>query len=240
MPVTSRKRNEIIDANSPLKEALAFRYNFAFAGEEGRIYKATELNAAANEVRSLQIERKGTGPAYPTYLISARRAIFDSVTAQWTLYDGQMTIIADTNQTYGVTFQSMRDPHFRERPRDLMSREPDPREMRYAELSRYIASNERSGSNQDRNKVERALKIAVPFTCIIIALFGAPLATSNQRGGTAYGIAVSLATTVIFLLLVQLTKAIGGNGLIPPDYAAWIPGGIFAFIGLILLVRVRT
>jgi lipopolysaccharide export system permease protein len=88
--------------------------------------------------------------------------------------------------------------------------------------------------------VERALKIAVPFTCIIIALFGAPLATSNQRGGTAYGIAVSLATTVIFLLLVQLTKAIGGNGLIPPDYAAWIPGGIFAFIGLILLVRVRT
>jgi lipopolysaccharide export system permease protein len=77
-------------------------------------------------------------------------------------------------------------------------------------------------------------------TCIIIALFGAPLATSTQRGGSAYGVGVSLATTMIFLLMIQLTRAIGGKGVIPPDLAAWIPGAVFAFIGLILLARVRT
>ena len=88
--------------------------------------------------------------------------------------------------------------------------------------------------------MERALKIAVPVTCIIIALFGAPLATSTQRGGGAYGIAVSLATTMIFLLMIQLTRAIGGKGVIPPDLAAWIPGAIFALMGIVLLARVRT
>ena len=45
---------------------------------------------------------------------------------------------------------------------------------------------------------------------------------------------------MIFLLMIQLTRAIGGKGVIPPDFAAWIPGCIFGTIGLILLARVRT
>jgi len=87
---------------------------------------------------------------------------------------------------------------------------------------------------------DRALKIAIPITCLVIALFGAPLATSTQRGGTAYGIGVSLATTIIFLLMIQLTKAIGGKAIITPDVAAWLPNAMFAVVGLVLLVRVRT
>ena len=79
--------------------------------------------------------------------------------------------------------------------------------------------------------MELAQKIAVPVTCIIIALFGAPLATSTQRGGAAYGIAISLATTVLFLMMIQLTKAVGAKGLIPPYLAAWIPNVIFAIAG---------
>ena len=122
----------------------------------------------------------------------------------------------------------------------MMSRAHLPDEMRYEELSRYIAAMERSGTDVNEWKVERALKIAIPVTCIIIALFGAPLATSNQRGGAAYGIAISLATTVTFLMVVQVTKAIGGTGILPPDVAAWIPNAVFALIGLVLLARVRT
>ena len=92
-----------------------------------------------------------------------------------------------------------------------------------AELTRFIHALERSGGDANVLRVERALKIAIPITCLIIALFGAPLATSTQRGGTAYGIGVSLATTIIFLLMIQLTKAVGGKGVIPPDLAAWLP-----------------
>ena len=84
------------------------------------------------------------------------------------------------------------------------------------------------------------LKLSIPVTCIIIALFGAPLATSTQRGGTAYGVGVSLGTTVVFLMLIQLTKAIGGKGLVPPDFAAWLPNIIFGVVGAWLLSRVRT
>ena len=60
--------------------------------------------------------------------------------------------------------------------------------MRFGELRRFIHSLERSGANVNELKVELSLKIALPVTCLIIALFGAPLATSTQRGGPALGI----------------------------------------------------
>src|SRR5437762_9467114 len=78
--------------------------------------------------------------------------------------------------------------------------------MGFRELGRFIASMERSGADVNELRVERMLKIAIPITCIVILLFGAPLATSTQRGGAAYGVGLSLATTVIFLMLIQLTK----------------------------------
>ena len=112
--------------------------------------------------------------------------------------------------------------------------------MRYGELTRFIAALERSGGDANVLRVERALKIAVPVTCLIIALFGAPLATSTQRGGAAFGVGISLATTVVFLMMIQLTKAVGGKGLINPDLAAWVPNAVFALVGVVLLARVRT
>ena len=110
--------------------------------------------------------------------------------------------------------------HLNERPAEMMAKPPDPHNMRYKEITRFITAMERSGTDASPSRVERALKIAVPVTCIIIALFGAPLATSTQRGGSAYGIAVSLATTMIFLIMIQLTKAVGSKNVIPPDLAA--------------------
>ena len=56
---------------------------------------------------------------------------------------------------------------------------------------------------------------------------------------TAYT-APDLATTVIFLMLIQLTKGIGGKGMIPADLAAWLPSIIFGVVGVILFARVRT
>jgi lipopolysaccharide export system permease protein len=88
--------------------------------------------------------------------------------------------------------------------------------------------------------VDQALKLALPATCLIIALFGAPLAVTSPRAGAAVGIAISLGTTVIFLLFVQITKAIGAGGVINPIVAAWFPNVVFLFGGLVLLAKVRT
>ena len=153
---------------------------------------------------------------------------------------GDLTVVRDTGSVFTISFASARDNQFNVQPIEMLSKPHDPHDMRYQQLSRLIASSERSGGDANPLRIERGLKLAIPATCIIIALFGAPLATSSQRGGGAYGIAVSLATTMIFLLMIQLTRAIGGKGVISPDLAAWVPGAIFGAIGIGLLARVRT
>ena len=238
VPITNSRRNDLLEEDKFRGSTL--RYNFAFQGEYGRVYKIQTLNLATQSLDGLQIERKGTGPEYPTILVAAERARWDSVASLWTLEKGEMKLVADSAPDFSIAFARMIDNRFIEQPHDMMAKPRPPQEMRYEELSRFIQFAERSGSDANKERVERALKIAIPVTCIIIALFGAPLATSTQRGGAAYGIGISLGVTVVFLLMVQLTKAIGAKGLMPPDLAAWVPSAVFAVFGLIMLARVRT
>jgi lipopolysaccharide export system permease protein len=241
MPVTTRMRNELLRDTRITDGQI--RNNFAFASELGRVYKVAQMATDKGTMQAVQIERKGNGPAYPTYLLSAESARYDTSGAEgrrWKLGKGQMNVVSDTGTSFMIQFESGYDTHFNERPQDMMRAPRSPQEMRYKELTRFIAAAERSGTDVNTLRVERMLKIAIPAACLIIALFGAPLATSTQRGGAAYGVAVSLGTTVVFLLSVQLTKGFGAKGIISPDVAAWIPGAAFGIVGLVLLARVRT
>lgn len=237
VPITNSKRADLLgDARF---RADSVRWNFAHASEDGRVYKAGMLDRVRGEIRELQIERRGRGPEYPTYVVTAREATWRPGRG-WALQSGAMYVVPDTSSDVAFTFEQMLDRKLTERPADLMAKPRSPQEMRYNELTRFIVALERSGGDANVLRVERALKIAIPVTCLIIALFGAPLATSTQRGGAAYGIGISLATTIVFLMMIQLTKAVGGKGLIDPDLAAWIPNAVFAVVGLFLLARVRT
>ena len=60
------------------------------------------------------------------------------------------------------------------------------------------------------------------------------------RAGAAVGVAISLGTTVSYLMLINLTRAIGASGLMDPTLAAWVPNILFGLIALVLLVKVRT
>lgn len=215
------------------------RTNFAYASETGRVYKVGYADVRTSRLEAIEIERPGTGPEYPTYVIAAKAGTWDG-TGRWLLTEGVMHVLPDSMSNVTVTFDSLRDRTFVEPPTSLMANPKAPAEMGYRDLGRFIEAMERSGTDVNKLRVERMLKIAIPVTCFIIMLIGAPLATSTQRGGTAYGIGVSLATTVIFLMLLQMTQAIGAGGLIMPELAAWIPGAIFFVIGSILLYRVRT
>ncbi|MGQ0538319.1 MAG: LptF/LptG family permease [Gemmatimonadaceae bacterium] len=218
------------------------RANFAFAAEHGRVYKVTSLNANYGSVQALEIERRGrpADASYPTYVLSAENGAWDAKQKSWTLRQGTLHVLSAVDRNVTFQFDSVRDAQLVERPEELLAVPPAPEEMNYAELGRFIGALERSGGDTRKLRVDRALKLAIPVTCVIIALFGAPLATSTQRGGTAYGIGVSLATTIIFLLLIQLTRAIGGNGLAAPELAAWLPNAVFGLGGIVMVARVRT
>jgi lipopolysaccharide export system permease protein len=236
-PLTNKKRLDILQGNNA--NVSSDRYNFAYAADRGRVYKIGALHLVEPTIEGMEIERKGNGPDYPSYVINASTAKYRTGKG-WLLQKGAMHLLTDSMQNITFSFDSLVDRHFSEPPKQLTLSQKAPTDMGFRELGRFITSMERSGAEVNELRVERMLKIAIPVTCIVILLFGAPLATSTQRGGAAYGVGLSLATTVIFLMLIQLTKGIGGKGMIPADLAAWLPSIIFGVVGVILFARVRT
>lgn len=236
-PHASKRKLDLLETRK--FASTSERYNFAFSGDQGRVYKVGSLHVNNASIDGLVIERRGSGPDYPTYVVTGTNAAY-SPSSRWIIRRGTMHVIPDslTNITY--TFDSLKDRRFVEKPSELTASPKAPQEMDFRELGRFITALERSGSDVNGLRVDRMLKIAIPVTCIVILLFGAPLATSTQRGGAAYGIGISLATTVVFLMLIQLTKAFGAKGFMSPELAAWMPSIVFTVAGLILMKRVRT
>ena len=216
------------------------RFNFVYRGDAGWVYTIRSLDVASRQLKQLMLERQGTGLNYPGLVLTADSASYDDSSRVWRLRRGASRIIASPARQATFNFRTMRLRALNQSPADLLAEPKAPDEMRYAELGRYIDALKRSGNDANKLVVEQALKLALPATCIIIALFGAPLAVTSPRAGAALGVAISLGTTVIFLLFVQITKAIGAGGVINPILAAWIPNVVFLFAALVLLAKVRT
>jgi lipopolysaccharide export system permease protein len=236
-PLANEKRSELLGERE-LRSTSA-RYNFVYRADGGRVYAIRTLNVRQREMQDVQIEREGTGPEFPGYFLTASRAMWRPGTG-WTLAAGTMRLFLGPDREIAFSFDSLRQKAMTERPQDLLIEPKAPEQMRYAELSRYVETLERSGSDAHKLQVERALKIAIPLTCLIIALFGAPLGLTGARSGAAYGVAVSLATTIIFLIMIQISKAVGAGGIIPPLVAAWFPNAVFGAVGVVLFARART
>jgi lipopolysaccharide export system permease protein len=216
------------------------RFNFVYRGDAGWVYTVRSLDVGTRQLKQLMFERQGTGLSYPGLVLTADSASYDDKLQSWRLRNGASRVIAGPGKQATFSFKTMRLKALRQSPADLLAEPKAPDEMRYAELGRYIDALKRSGNDANKLIVDQALKLALPATCIIIALFGAPLAVTSHRAGAAVGVAISLGTTVIFLLLVQITKAIGAGGVINPVVAAWFPNVVFLFAGLVLLAKVRT
>ena len=239
-PVGTLRRAELL-GDRPV-HATSSRYNFVYRADGGWVYAIRQLDTGLGLMQDLILEQEGRGPDNPTIEVAASRATYDARGRRrgWTLRRGAVRYLRGPTEETAFTFDSLRIRALRERPVDLLAEPKSPEEMRYAELGRYINALARSGSDTKKLRVERALKLAVPFTCIVVALFGAPLAVAGPRTGTAWGVAVSLGTTFVFLLLVQLTKAIGAGGVLPPLFAAWLPNLLFGGAAAWLLRRART
>jgi lipopolysaccharide export system permease protein len=242
-PGASARRAELLGDKTARPTGSRFT-PFVYRADSGWVYsiRSLELRESGAEMRDPIMEREGTGEEYPTILVAAQRATYDTARATrgWKLNKGAVRYLLGPDRETTFKFEGLKIAMLRESPTALLAEAKAPDEMRYVELGRYVDALSRSGSDTRKLRVERALKLAVPFACIIIALFGAPLAISTPRSGMAWGVAVCLATTFVDLLMFQLSKAVGAGGALPPTFAAWVPNLIFGAGGVWLWRKART
>lgn len=235
-PVTLERRAELMGERRAVTSGP--RMNFVYQTEREGLLTARRLDAAAGQLSGLVLERNAT-EREPGLHRTADVAVWTERNG-WMLRNGWIrTLHADGRETT-TRFDSLRLAGLRETPEELMGEPKDAELMRYAEMQRFITAVERSGGDSRPLRVEQAQKLAIPVAVVIIMLFGAPLVTSNARGGAAYGVGISLATTIIYMLMFRVGRALGASGAVDPIVAAWAPNALFLVAGLLLLSRVRT
>ena len=81
---------------------------------------------------------------------------------------------------------------------------------------------------------------AAPFSVIVMALVGMPLAISFGRKTTVLALCAAVVVSLLFWLVSGGFQQLGEHALLPPAVAAWTPVVIFAGGALYFISRVRT
>jgi lipopolysaccharide export system permease protein len=237
VPLSKRKASAILEQRNIVRE---WRSDFVYQTEDGLLLAVQRLETLRPRMSGIGIHHPGRGADSVALHAEVDRAMWVSDAARWDFENGTLRRIWPDGTQSSSRFTKLRIPGLIERPDQLMEEVRDPEELTYDELERQARIVERGGGKSGELRTKKEQKLAIPVATFVIILLGTPLATSAKRGGAAYGIGISLGTTIAYVLLLRVAGAFGAAGVIPPVWAAWIPNALFAAAGLVLLARVRT
>jgi lipopolysaccharide export system permease protein len=161
-----------------------------------------------------------------------------------------LPIIAVADSNAPLVTNDLVLPALTERPRLIRSEIKisainDFRSLRKAQLSSAeILDFLRLHPQLDRVRTNALLtlfhsRMAVPWICVVVVLIAVPFGALPGRRNVFVGVASSIFICFLFLIVRDLTLALGSGGHLAPWLAAWLPNIIFALAGAVLLWRVR-
>jgi lipopolysaccharide export system permease protein len=235
VPVTNRLRAEVLGERTGRQ--VVMKTNFVYQSAGGLSLSIRRLDAAHGEISGVLLQQEGRrGERLHG---TAARGVWEGADG-WVLQDGWVRLLGGEGEETTFAFEAMRIPSLRDTPEELLADPKDPDEMRYGEINHAVAAVRRAGGDARELLVNREQRLALPVAVLVIILFGAPLATSSKRGGTAFGVGLSLAVTMVYLMLFRVGEAVGTSGAIDPLVAAWGPNALFLAAGLLMMARVRS
>lgn len=115
-----------------------------------------------------------------------------------------------------------------------------PSQLDVLRLREYIKTLKARGADTAVLAVGLQRKYAAPFSVIIMALIGMPLAVSLGRKSTVLALCSAVVVSLLFWLLSSGFQQLGEHALLPPAVAVWAPIAIFAGGAFYFISRVRT
>ncbi len=98
------------------------------------------------------------------------------------------------------------------------------------ELRNKLKQHEPGTGRYNAILVELQKKFAAPFTCLLLALVGAPLGVRNRRSGRHGGFALSLGVMILYYMLVTFAEGLAESGNMTVSVAVWGPNALLAIL----------
>jgi LPS export ABC transporter permease LptF/LPS export ABC transporter permease LptG len=87
--------------------------------------------------------------------------------------------------------------------------------------------------------VEFHRRLALPTSCLVLAMVGIPLGLSSKKGGKSMGFVLTIALVFLYYFISLTGISLGRSGRIPPVFGVWGANFLFLIAGLVLLYRVE-
>jgi len=164
-------------------------------------------------------------------IINAREAKWEKEKSTWLFRDGIVYLLSDVGEYKHLIKFKEQYMTIKYTPADFYMGERKPEEMNMAELKKYIKLKAKMGEDTIDLQIQYYLKGAIPFSCLVFVLLGAPLGLSPQRSSSSIGLGLSVLIVFFYYFLTFFTMAVGELRLISPVISAWLPNMITAGIG---------
>ena len=107
-------------------------------------------------------------------------------------------------------------------------------------LSELVKSIGEHGSDFDVSfSLEFHRRLALPFSCMLLGLVGAPLGAIFRQSGRMAGITLGLGIFLAYYIVLSASKGLGENGLLSPFLAIWLPNLLTALVALFLWIKMQ-
>jgi LPS export ABC transporter permease LptG len=87
-------------------------------------------------------------------------------------------------------------------------------------------------------RVEFHRRLALPTSCLVLALVGIPLGLSSKKGGKSTGFVLTILLVFAYYLISLMGISFGRGGKMPPWLGVWMSDIVFLVAGLVLMWRV--
>lgn len=115
-----------------------------------------------------------------------------------------------------------------------------PSQLSVTALAGYLRAARQRGGDTSVLALALQRKYVNPFSVIVMAFIGMPLALAFGRRGAIVALVVAVGVSIAYWGMGGGFQQLGNHGLLPPEVAAWSPPVIFAAAGTYFLSRIRT
>jgi LPS export ABC transporter permease LptG len=174
--------------------------------------------------------------------IHANKAFWQRDVASWVFFNGQVTRFNEQGEP--VAIQTFPAKYFEEgwpeTPWRIVSAGLKPDFLGLPQIQAYLDAYRDSPSHKLAPFLTHwHYRLALPFACMVIVLFGAPLGIVYSRRGIVGSVTAAVVLFFASMFLGNLSVALGQSDRLHPILAAWLPIFVLGGVG-IWLIRLRS
>jgi lipopolysaccharide export system permease protein len=218
--------------------------NLYFQESDNRIIRIENFDEATTNSTNISIQKFNKNSL--VYRYDIKNMVWDNTKNDWKL----LNVIKRTFDTtaakekmamdsikYLKDFEELKNISLS--PSIIKKKQTKPDELNLTELQEFIASEERTGQDVTKTKVDYYSRISYPFAGLVTIIFGVSLSSNRRKGGAALQFGISIMVCFIYLGFLKISQTFGYNGDIPPLLTAWLANIVFSLVAFYYLLKIN-